>query len=98
MKLKWENHVYFEDYIFVAKDIIIPEENRTKLVFNPNNRVGEASTVSFTFTTLVDLKPPSQGAFDKIMIATPNEKKILQNMTKKKKINCAGFDVAVFNE
>jgi len=39
---------------------------------NPNNRVGEASTTSFTFTSPVDLETDASGSFDKIIIFTQN--------------------------
>ena len=66
--------MYFEDFIFVAKDIVIPEENRAALVFSPNNRVGEVSPTSFSFTTPVDLKPASFGFFDKVIIQANDDR------------------------
>lgn len=53
--LKWENHAFYEDYIFVAKDISVSAENKPSWTWSPNNRVGEPSTLTFSFTSPVDL-------------------------------------------
>jgi hypothetical protein len=66
----WKNHIYWDDYLFIAKDIIIQSTNVPVMNMNPNNRVGEPSTASFTFTAPVDLETNLSGAFDKIVIFT----------------------------
>ncbi len=95
--LKWIDHVFFEDFIFVAKDIIIPEENRPALVCSPNNSVSELSSFSFSFVSPVELLTPSSGSFDKIMLIFDNSQFILQNETILNNMTCANFNVVVYN-
>ena len=86
--------------VFVAENVILTPTLLGPLTWNPSDKTGEPSTVSFTFTPTVAPVKSSVTSFDRVVIKVDRtELDILNNqLAVGKVLTCPGYTVKVFHD
>ena len=98
VSLLWDTVMEYSDFIFIAVDLTVPEDNLPSPTWNPQNRVGQASDVTFSFTAEAEVKSQADGGFDRVIMQVDKEQlRFLNDMDVAGRVlTCPGWLINIY--